>query len=315
VFIGLLTVGLNVFFIAYLRYGYMGWFYSMAISQFILQFSYWYPLNRILKITPIYNFKWRFIKKQLSVSLPTVPHYYSTYLLTTSDRLVMKLSDISTGNIGMYNAANTVSNFMAIIANASGQAVGPMLLKAYKDKNEDLARNLVFVLQLVFLCGTFIVSIWLKEIFTFLLKNKDLQTVYPLGVILIMAYNYRPMYFGANARLFYIEKTKSLLKVSFIAGLGTFITNLILMRYVGYEIAAFTTFAGFMYMGYSGYFLKVYKENESLNYFPVLWLIVTIILTITAYFAVELPILYKVVLTILSVVIGGIGLKKMNKNG
>lgn len=315
VFIGLLTVGLNVFFIAFMKLGYMGWFYSMAISQFVLQFSYWYPLNKIIKITPIYNFKWRFIKKQLSVSLPTVPHYYSTYLLTTSDRLVMKISNVSTGNIGMYNAANTVSNFMAILANASGQAVGPMLLNAYKEKNEKLARNLVFVLQVVFLCGTFAVSIWMKEIFHFLIKNKELQSVYPLGIILVMAYNYRPMYFGANARLFYIEKTKSLLEVSFIAGLGTFMLNIVLMPILGFEIAAYTTFIGFMYMGYSGYFLKVYKENEVLKYYPLLWLLATIFLTVLSYFIVEIQIVYKILITLFVLFVVFFGLKKIKNNG
>ncbi|MGH2624190.1 MAG: lipopolysaccharide biosynthesis protein, partial [Sphingobacterium sp.] len=288
VVIGFITVGLNVLFIAGIEMGYMGWFFSICISTMLNQASYWWPLNKKQGITPIFNFKRRFIRNSLKISLPTVPHYYSAYLLDTSDRAIMKILNVNTGDIGKYNAAYTVANLVQKLGIATGQALAPMLNHSYKNKDEIGARRLIFILQITFLSITFLLSIWLKEIFMFLIKNHELASVYPLGIIIIMAYNYRPMYFGANYRLMYNEKTKVLLKVTFLAGIGNLILNLLLIKFFGYQMAAFTTFIALMYMGYAGYFLKEYKETKVLNYYPLLWLFTTIVLTGLAFYLVDI---------------------------
>lgn len=306
---GFISIILNVYFIAVLKMGYMGWFLSGCISTMIMQASYWWPLNRKLGIKPIFNFKWRYIKNSLKVALPTVPHYYSSYLLDVSDRAVMRILAVNTGDIGKYNAAYTVANIVQKIGVAAGKAVSPMLYQTYKDNDEHAARKMIFVLQTIFLCMTFILSIWLKEIFVFLIKNEELAQVYPLGIIIIMAYNYRPMYLGANNRLFYHEKTKVLLKVTFTAGFINLILNFVLIKYLGYQVAAFTTFAALMYMGYAGYFLKEYKQTETLNYYPLLWLFLTVLLTILGYVLVEVDYIFKIVITV-SVLLGVTLLKR-----
>jgi O-antigen/teichoic acid export membrane protein len=294
VLIGLCTVGLNIYLIAGLKWGYMGWFAAICISQMLDHISYFIPLIRTIKIKPIFNFKWRFIRNQLKISLPTVPHYYGAYLLNTSDRVVMKIVNISTGNIGLYNAANIVGNVVQSGAGAASQAIGPMLLQAYKNQQESQARKLVFALQIVFLCITAVLSIWMKEVFILLIKNESLQAVYPLAIIITMAANYRPMYIGANARLFYLEKTKVLLKVTFVAGILNVVANIFLMPIYGYQVAAYTTFICLMYMGYSGYFLKEYKENCKLRYYPFFWFLATLLLTVAGYFLVEANLSLKI---------------------
>src|SRR5690606_1432162 len=153
-------------------------------------------------------------------------------------------------------------------------------------------------------------SIWLKEIFAFLIRNEELAQVYPLGIIIIMAYNYRPMYLGANNRLFYHEQTKVLLKVTFIAGIINLILNLTLIKFFGYQVAAYTTFAALVYMGYTGYFLKQYKSTKTLEYYPIYWLIATIILTIIGYYIVELNIYLIAIITLFTIIIALIEIKK-----
>lgn len=310
---GSLTVGLNIYFIAGLKMGYMGWFLSICISTMLSHFSYWWPLNHKLGIRPIFNFKWRYIKQSLTVSLPTVPHYYSAYLLDSSDQAVMKIMNVSTGNIGLYNVANKVAMLVKTVGVAAGKAVGPMMYQGYRDNDERTPRRLVFTLQIAFFCLTFSMCLWLKEIFHLLIQNDALAKIYPLGIILIMGYNYRPMYFGANNRLFYDEKTTVLLKITFTAGLANVILNFALLSFFGYKVAAFTTFACLMYMGYAGYYLKAFKEKNSLNYYPLFWLSLTIILTVLAYFAVELNYWWKGGISVLTLGIGILALMKINK--
>jgi O-antigen/teichoic acid export membrane protein len=309
---GTISVGLNILFIAGMKMGYMGWFLSACIATMLSQLSYWWPLNRKLGMTPIFNFKWRYIKNSLKVSLPIVPHYYSGYLLDSSDQMVMKLMNVGTGNIGLYNVANRIAMLVKQLGIAAGQAVGPMMYAGYKNNDQETPRRLVFSLQIVFLCMTFVLSIWLKEAFHILIQNESLAKIYPLGIIMVMAYNYRPMYYGANNRLFYNEKTKVLLKITFAAGVLNVILNVILIKLIGFEAAAYTTFACLMYMGYAGYYLKEFKEVNDLSYYPMFWLGLTIGLTIAAYYAVEANLWQKTILTVLTIIIGFLGFKKIS---
>lgn len=215
----------------------------------------------------------------------------------------MKFTNVTIANIGLYNVAGTVSSVVQSGVNASGLAIGPMLLKAYKNKDERLARNIIFFYKQLFFLVTFLISLWLKEIFFILIKNDSLQKVYPLGIILIMGYNYRPMYFGANTRLFYYEKTKDLLKVSFIAGLSNVILNFIFIPIFGYEAAAYTTFFALMYMGYVGYFLKAYKAHCTLEYHPLKWLSITLLLSAIVYYLVEIPVIYKICISVILILV------------
>ncbi|RPA68087.1 lipopolysaccharide biosynthesis protein [Cyclobacteriaceae bacterium YHN15] len=296
---GVLGVILNLYFISHLKLGYMGWFWSSFITVILSNLSYWYPVNIILGLKPIFNFKWRLIKNSLRISLPTVPHYYSGYLLNSSDKMVMDLVQIQTGEIGKYNAAYTVGNMVQQLGVAAGLAIGPILTQEFKKKNDLAARNYVFLLQGFFLIFTFILSIWLKEIFHFLIKNEVLSQMYSLGIIIVMSYNYRPMYFGSNAKLMFEEKTNIIWKVTFVAGLINVVLNLILLPIYGFEVAAYTTFIALMYMGYAGYFLPVFKKINRINFYPLRWLILTCILSVIAYYMVELNFSHKILITIL----------------
>jgi len=294
---GLSTVFLNIYFISILKMGYMGWFWSNFIVGVITNISYYYPLNFKLKMSPIFNFKRRLIRNCLKISLPTVPHYYSSYLLNSSDRLVMDMLKVDTSYIGKYNVAYTVSGIMGSLGNASGLAIVPLLNRMYKNGHDEKGKWLVFALQIIFFALSFSMCVWMKEIFELLIKNNELAQMYPLGIVIVMAYNYRPMYLGANAKLIFSEKTNVLWKVTLIAGLINVLLNFIFIPIYGFQVAAYTTFISLMFMGYSGFFYRVFREISNVKYYPLIWLFINIILTILAYFAVEYHIVHKMIIT------------------
>jgi len=294
---GTLTVLLNLYTIAVLKLGYMGWFWSTFVVGMLTNVSYWIPLNFKLGIKPVFNFKWRLIKNNLSISLPTIPHYYSGYLLNSSDKLVLEFLKVGTDSIGKYNVAYIFGNYFNNIGNASGLAIGPLLNECYKKDDDRTARNLIFLQQVVFFAMSFTVSIWLKELFQIFIRNAALNTMYYLGVIIVMSYNYRPMYFGANAKLLYEEKTAVLWRVSFIAGVINVGLNLLLIPFFGFEAAAYTTFAALAYMGYAGYFTKAFRNSNSINYYPVVWLLASIALTVLAFVMVFQSLILKTIVT------------------
>jgi len=297
-FFGVLTIALNIYTIAYLHQGYMGWFWTNMIVGLLMNLSYWYPLKKA-GIRPIYNFKWRLIKNSLKVTFPTLPHYYSSYLINSSDRLVMDLLKVDTSNIGRYNVAYTLGNNVQTVGMAFNTAIGPMIMEQFKKGSEIKARDLVFFWQAIFVLFTFGLSIWCKEIMYVLIKNESLQKTYPLAIIIIMSYNYRPMYVGSIQKLLYNEKTSILWKVTLIAGLVNVAMNLFLIPVAGYEIAAVATFVSLAFMGYAGYFFPVFKEINHVNYYPLPWLAAHIGLTFVAYYSVEIHFIYKIVISII----------------
>ncbi|MBE7639223.1 oligosaccharide flippase family protein [Salegentibacter sp. BLCTC] len=310
---GFLSVGLNVVFITYYKMGYMGWFWSTFIVGMLTNLSYFYPLNFTLKLKPIFNFKRRLIKNSLQISLPMVPHYYSSYLLNSSDKMVMDVMKVGTGDIGKYNVAYTVGSVMNSLGTASGLAIGPLLNKYYKEKKEEPAKNLVFILQISFFLLTFGVCIWMKELFSFLIRNEELAKMYYLGVIIVMAYNYRPMYLGFSTKTMFNEKTNIMWKISFGAGIINVLLNLLLIPFFGFEVAAFTTFVGYMFMGYSGYYFKGFKEINSASYYPIFWITLTMALTITAYYAVELSKELKIGISLGVSILALIFIRRLNR--
>lgn len=300
---GLLTIGLNVYFISYLKLGYLGWFLAECLVSILHNASYWYVININLGFKPIYNFKWRLLTKSLKISLPMVPHYYASYLLNSSDRMVMDWLKISTINIGKYNIAANFGNYFNSISMASGLAIGPMLNKLYKEGKDVEARNLVWVLQILFLGGTFVFSIWLREIFGFLIRNDELSKMYPLAVIIVMSYNYRPMYLGSMSKVFFVQKTKLLWRITFFAGMLNLCMNLIFIPLWGISVAAVTTFVAYMYMGFVGFLFKEYRTLIRVQYYPLLWLMTTVVLTVSAYLMVDFTPMWKAFFSICSLLV------------
>ena len=134
---GLLSVVINYILIVIYEYGYMGWYVGSFAATFLMNFVYWYDLNFKLGFRPIYFPKKRTIKRTLQVSLPVVPHYYSAYLITTSNRVVMDYANIRIGEIGQFNLAQQFVTMMDSLVNAIERAIGPLCMEGIRNNKED----------------------------------------------------------------------------------------------------------------------------------------------------------------------------------
>jgi O-antigen/teichoic acid export membrane protein len=298
---GIFTIIINYYCVVILKTGYMGWYYSAAAGSFIMFCSYFWPIIGRLKLYPILSLKKNFIKDALKIALPTVPHNYSAYLLNSSDRLVMDQLNISINNIGKYNMAYIIGNYFEIFGTAVGMAVGPYYTKLYSKESiqaEEQVKVLTYFLQFGFLLASFCAALWAKEIFEILIHNEELNSVYYIGVIIIMGYSYRPMYWASINKLFYLEKTNQLWKVSFIGGLINVILNIIFIPLYGFQAAAITTLISLLYIGFAGFFLEDYKNNSQVNYYPIVWIFIIITSTVIVYSLKDVSVLFKTLITL-----------------
>jgi O-antigen/teichoic acid export membrane protein len=301
--VAVVGVGLNIYTIAYLKMGYMGWFYSIFISL-VVGFAFnSYSAYFKEGLWPIFSFRWYRIKQSLKVSLPVIPHHMAGYLLDTSDRLVLSVLGVSTRQIGLYNVASSFGTYFQIATFAVSQAASPFYMQ-YFGQQDSLraareARKLTFYLQAIFLMVTSLICLWMREIFIFLIRNDDLRQAYPLAIVILMGYNYRPMYNAVTNYLIYKEYSNRLWKVSLAAGAANVLLNFVMIPIFGFEVAAFTTFGALMYMGYAGFYLKEFRDTTLVNYYPLRWLGVTVISLVLVYFMVELNLDIKAIITAL----------------
>ncbi|MDX6190120.1 oligosaccharide flippase family protein [Flavobacterium sp. Fl-318] len=297
--ISFITIALNFYTIVVLDLHYMGWFIANCISMLLLHFSYWYPLHYILKIKPIYKFKRVVLRKGLSVSLPMLPHYYGSFLLSSSDVLLLKFFLISTSQIGYYGFATSFGGLMAMAVGAINTAAAPVISEQIKLKNYDSVRSLTWGLQFLLIVLSSVGCFWLKDVFEIMVNNDELKTTYFLAAIFIMSHNYRPMYFGVATVLFYRERTRNLWKVTFGAGIICVLLNVLFIPIYGIKCPAYILFFSYLIMGYGTFFLKDYKEVAVAEFKPLLWLSLTIFSFAIVLIVVDLTFVYKILISLL----------------
>ncbi|MEM6804834.1 MAG: polysaccharide biosynthesis C-terminal domain-containing protein [Bacteroidota bacterium] len=296
--VGFIMVFMNLYLISYQQMGYMGWFWSRFTGAFISFLFFFYPLYIKRKLIPIFNFKWRLIKEKLKLALPMIPHSYGSYLLHASDRVVLDLLQVNVSRIGIYNLAGNFGNYFNAFVNGSGMAADPMIAEYYKNLPRktgfSITRDFIFLWQVLILIFSFLVCLWFKEIFSILIRNDELQEAYALAIIVIMSYNYRPLYAGFTTKLFYYEKTDKLWRISFGAGVINVLLNLAFIPFFGIEAAAISTFISFLLLGILGYYLKEYKAMEDENYFPLLWALGISLCTLVVFYLKDIFWAYKI---------------------
>ena len=303
------TVSLIISYICIVKLNlhYWGFFIASFVGSMTSAILYFYPLFFIYKISPIFHFKKLQIVKYFKVALPTIPHNYSSYLLNASDRLILQYFSIPLSSLGKYNFAYTFGTYAELFGGAVGIAVGPIYMREYAKRNL-LGQNniyyLTIILQIIFSITLFIGSLWMKEIFTILCKNKELQTSYDLGIIIIMGYAIRPLYWVTVNFLGYSEKTNQLWKISLIGGLINIILNLIFVPYYGVMASAISTLISLIYIGIAGFYLKSFYKKNTLNYHPLKWIIFLLTLTAISWVLKDCEISIKLIITVL---LGGLG--------
>ncbi|MCX2738617.1 lipopolysaccharide biosynthesis protein [Pontibacter anaerobius] len=316
VLVGMVAVGVNIYTIAYLKLGYMGWFYGNFFAVSLAFIFSAYTAYYSLQLWPIFKFKWKQVKTILAVSLPVLPHYFASGMLVTSDRLVLSRMNVPVPQIGLYSLAATFGSYFNQLSVAISEAANPFYLQLLSKRNEKsklTARDLTFALGVVFLIATFTASLWMKEVFQILLRNQQLQKAYPIAIILLMGYNFRPFYIVVNNFLLYYEKTNKLWRISAVAVAGNITLTVLLVPFFGYKAAAFTTFAALLYMGFGGMWLKEFSNHNPIPYYPLRWLLVHVLFTGFAYFGADLSLSLKSAITgIIFLVSGMLYLKYKN---
>jgi O-antigen/teichoic acid export membrane protein len=301
---GLTTVFANYYFIVIEEWGYMGLIAGQFTSQTVSFLFYFVVVYIHLSLIPSLKFNWKWIKRKLKISLPTVPMYYSAYIIGIFDRVLLDFYKIPIEQIGMYSFAYSFGQYFSIIGKSYQQASGPFYMENYKlenKKGDSLSIHFTRMAQAGMILLCFIVAIWLKEIFQLLVRNDELHGSYLICIIILFSFTYYPSYSINSMKLWYLEKTKKITTLTVVAALTSIVTNLVLIPIIGIWGSAIATFISMMVMGYSGFLYPSIRAQFKAKYNWAIWLLLTVALFGCSFLIVDLEIIPKILFTVVYV--------------
>lgn len=295
---GVISILVNFLCVVVFRWGYMGAYVGTFASLFIVNCSYWPVVNRKLGLSPIYNFKWRTIKNSLKVSLPTVPNYYSGYLMNSTNVVAMNAYGKPQSEIGCLSMAQTVTHIFQVAVDSVNRMFTPMAYQQIRDNNTKEMARLLYTYIVMAFSLLFLYSLWSREAYDLLISNEEIAATYKYSIILAMALCYRPLYVYCVSYFFYFEHTMQILGICVVAGVLSFTFYFGMIPLIGIYAALIGFYLGCLYMGYSGYFFKFYRDK---TIFRVKWYLILLFqlgLTVGAYILVDYHWTIKTMVTI-----------------
>jgi len=295
----LITMLSTFVLVVYMQTGYMGWYIGGFIGTLFSNATYWPVVNLKLGLKPTYKFEVKELKHQLSVSMPTIPHYYSTYMMEGSGRMVLDQYGEKQSKIGQLSISQTIGDMYQVALTGINQAVSPYFMTFIRNADWRKYKILAYLFIGIVFSSAFLISIWSKEIFAILLSNKELAEAYPYAIIYIMAFCYRPLYVVSTNFNFYHEKTKQLLYITFASGVFAIVFYFVFTPLWGIWAFLIGHYVACLYMGYSAFFYSCYREYSPLNLHQILFFIVQLTITGIAFYIKDMLILKIVVTAIL----------------
>lgn len=223
-------------------------FWGLIAQKVFLSYSSLLVFAVILRkynIKPIIEIKWRRIKEMLAKSLPLVPHTLGFMLLANSARIILNIYNVDYDEIGLYSHGYQMGTYVIIVTSAMATALAPQMQTTFRKGDYSSFRMLYYLSQGVALLASFLICIWMREIYSVLIQNDHLSKSSSIAVLFCFAQVLIPFYHFSSISCFVDRKTQQLLWLVFVPSLGNIILCSVLVPIFGYMSAVYSTIASF----------------------------------------------------------------------
>ncbi len=241
----LCTITVTFIIVFYLRLGYWGWILGSFVGSLTGFILFGYTLVRQEHIYPLKDHNFRRIKYWLKISTPVIPHSIGFMLLASSSRIIMSFYDVPLDKIGIFSNGYMMGDYVTVVSVALATALSPETQKAYRESRLNDFRHIFYFCQITALTFVFLVSCWMPEIYTAVMRNPNLQVAAPIASLICYANVVNPFYNFLAAVVFITKETKHLLWLVFLPGVLNVSLCLIFIPIYGYMTAVFSTLISF----------------------------------------------------------------------
>jgi O-antigen/teichoic acid export membrane protein len=256
--VGILTAIISFIGVRYFNLGYMAWLYAQAIASALLAAYFGYFLYVKENIRPSFHFNKKEIVSDLKIATPLIPKEYATYLLNSSDRVLLDRFGVSQNKIGQYSIAYSFASYFENIQAQANQVLTPIVFDLYKAGTEAAMQTVGKLIRAWFyisLLMAAVLGLWIPDIFRLLYRKAELSAAYPMAIVLVFGFCYRPLYVAIVDKAIYEKRTVEVLKITIFAALSNVLLNLVFIEYYETWAATVNTVIAYFVMGLAGYFI------------------------------------------------------------
>jgi len=199
-------------------------------------------------------------KYALTFCIPLVPHYLSTVVLNSSDRIMIKTL-VDANAAGLYSLSYQLSQVVTLFTGAMFQAIDPWMYGKIKKKEiEDIAKVaypallvVSLVIVLIMFCAPEILLIFAP------VEYQAAKWVVP-PVIIGLFFSFLYTLFATFE--FYYEKTRYISLATMLGAVLNIVLNYVFIQIFGFVAAGYTTLVCYMLYACAHYYFmrKVCKE-------------------------------------------------------
>lgn len=207
----------------------------------------------------------------LKFNLPLIPHYLSSTILYSSDKIMIN-SMISSAQAGLYSISYSINGIISIITHAINQSLIPFTLKAIKDNRFNRLRNITTGCTLLVAGVCVIVSLFAQEMVQIFATEKYYEAatfVPPVSFSVLISFVSGLL----GNILFYHEKTWYMTAFTSISAVVNLILNFLCIRWFGAIAASYTTLFCTA-LSFTLYYFAVRKHEENISrIFDMRWIL------------------------------------------
>lgn len=232
--------------------------------------------------------KWRpetkFWKSALLFNLPLIPHYLSTYLLGSSDKIIIArlVGDTATA---YYSVAYSVASVATIIWTAVNSSLIPYTYEKCKKKDYKSISTVTLPILTLFAVVCILVILLAPEVVAIMATSDYREAIYVIPPVVGGVFFQMQYYIYANI-IYYYRQPKYVMFASVTATLLNIALNYLFIPRFGYAAAGYTTIFCYFVQACIDYFALrhvVHEKIYNMRYVGILSFGVVIISLLTGF--------------------------------
>ena len=258
----------------------------------------------------------KYWKRGLKFNLPLIPHYLSSTLLASSDKIMIQQL-VGEASAGLYSLAYTYSGLALIIFGAVNNAYTPTAYDLIR--KEDYKQLSKKTQPIIFIAVAFSILLMLMAPEgLFILGGEEYLVALDIVPVLILGIFFSSFYFIFSNIEFVYERTKLVFPITLLgAGLNIFL-NYIFVPIYDYGAAAYTTLISYIIVALCHYLvtLLILKKNAYHMGTVCLYLVILIAISALMPLIYDLYFLLRYLIVVLTVAaLGFVVLRSQRKRG
>ena len=251
---------------------------SCVIVQIL--FGMWFYIYNLKHSKNLFNLK--YAKFALLFNIPLLPHYFASYVLTSSDRIMIQHM-CGVADSGIYSIAYTIGLVLTMISSGVNNSLIPLQYKNLSEKKySNLNKNLKYASVFIFII-TIIFIAMIPEILKFMAPKEYIRGIYVIPPVAVSVFYIFLFNLMCNIE-FYFDKNKFTMCISLAVAILNVVLNLIFINIYGFVAAGYTTVICYfmltiLHLTYSNYISKKRIGTHIYEYRFVVFLSIFLMLT------------------------------------